>query len=161
LERLFGVSDKPLQPTACFITWLANEPNPHNIDLVELANKLMKRYGGDYDAFDDELRTCFMRWKAQAGLFGETEGDKAVAQQIIRAGLTERDGVWYSFCRESWQQTGNTEHCWECKECADWREWHCGKCNKCKFGMMAPCDGCGGVCFDYYKFKNDMYRCKR
>lgn len=36
-------------------------------------------------------------------------------------------------------------HCKVCGTCSDWNSWHCFRCKKCTYGVLMPCEGCGGV----------------
>lgn len=161
-----------LRPTACFGTFLAKHKKLADVDIDNLRDDLLNS-GSIFDAYAGELcegnsglasddqgegDTYQQKQRDRAQLrdplkkHGDVPGmedarQQELTHQVLRKGLSQgdKDGHFYSFCRDVWEEHTCTWHCPVDKECNDWREWHCGTGKKCTYGVFIPCEGCGGI----------------
>ncbi|KAJ0109805.1 hypothetical protein J7T55_004355 [Diaporthe amygdali] len=83
------------------------------------------------EEFHDYVSVPYIEWRAKWDRVPVSERDSGAGlflkQELLRLGLTSREGqlVFYSFCRrDGWQETEHNWHCRICSDCMEWREWH-------------------------------------
>ncbi|KAJ7494827.1 hypothetical protein B0H11DRAFT_2222495 [Mycena galericulata] len=148
LGYIFGTdpADRPAQLSRCFISKLMRE-NAKRADGARIW----------WQAAGDQLWEGIVRGWASEDYAWATEADAAqakiyhdlpAAEQLalrrrsLKNWFQSSYGFFYSFCRDSLEQSDSTTHCTVCNQCADWREWHCKLCNKCTYGLSFPCGNC-------------------
>lgn len=146
--------------------WVQKLPD-RKLHLLTL-DQLFEIVGGspDDDPDDEGIEKWNKKW-AKAVSSANEEEQRRLKQYLLRKAFFQVPGYpadawdwWFSFCRDSWQEDGNTTHCWVCGECQDWREWHCKVCNKCTYGVSIRCK-CGGVSQEYHSMNQERERYER
>ena len=66
---------------------------------------------------------------------------------LVKNCLSNDTEFYWSFCRDSLEQSDCTWHCKACHACADWREWHCKGCRRCQYGVSMPCEKCQSLLY--------------
>lgn len=148
---LFGQDAVVLHP--CFTTWIMKQSKAKLeqtstqslFDIVFEAIIMLNEY-------QSNATEPYLEWRTKWDSLTVSERDSsdaglALKQELLRWGLTSRDGqsVYYSFCRiNGWVETDHEWHCHDCGSCRDWKQWHCRNCNQCSYGLTRPCGSCRG-----------------
>lgn len=146
LCALFGQDPVSLHP--CFTTWAVSQ-NIAKLERQPLFDLILEK-AFLMEEFHDYVSEPYLEWRAKWDRVPVSERDSGTGlflkQELLRLGLTSREGqlVFYSFCRrDGWQETEHSWHCRICSDCMEWREWHCERCNQCSYGLSLPCENCG------------------
>ena len=104
------------------------------------ANPALKRSLADLDI---EGMVADGRRDETFGRFFSDMSDEQIVYSLFTYGPHDSHcDIFWSFCRNEFEQRACTWHCRKCGICQDWREWHCSGCDKCSYGQTFPCQTC-------------------